>query len=88
MTKKPASKTSKKPAPLARTVDESDHMGHQPASGFRLTASRRKLGVEVSPANAKPGDIAWIGPCEATGTRVVCYYDANLDPTDCRNQRC
>jgi hypothetical protein len=49
---------------------------------------RFKGSISFSKAQARPGDVAFIGPCEPTGTRVICFYDENMDPSDCRNVPC
>jgi hypothetical protein len=46
-----------------------------------------KKGVHISPKHAAPGDVAWVGDCEGK-TRRVCYFDVNMDPSDCRNVPC
>ena len=77
---------------IPRNVTEAEQRGHAKTEGFNLssfTASHAaKAGTHLSPSNAKPGDVAWVGPCEEGGTRIVCYYDQNMDPSDCRNQPC
>lgn len=70
---------------VARHVKEADERRHEEVK--RPSAAARAMGAHLSPANAKPGDIAYIGPCE-NGTRIVCYYDANMLPSDCRSQPC
>lgn len=76
---------------IPRTVHEANQQGYMKVEGFRISdLSRREKQrwTQVSPKFARPGDVAWVGPCEDSGTRIVCYYDDNLDPSDCRNERC
>jgi hypothetical protein len=80
----------KRPKRVARTASEADERGHEPLQQFslkKLSAAKRNKGAHLSSDNAKPGDIAWVGPCE-NGSRIVCYYDENMNPSDCRNQPC
>jgi len=73
-----------------RTANEADQLGHSKASNFNLVSlghEEKQKGVHMSAQGAKPGDVAWMGPCVA-GIRIVCYYDQNMDPSDCRNQPC
>ena len=75
---------------IARTVGEAKRRGHRKISNVRLStmaASARSQGVHLSTSGAQPGDIAWAGPC-VNGNRIVCYYDQNMNPSDCRNQPC
>jgi hypothetical protein len=75
---------------VARTVGEAKRRGHKKISNAKLTAmtaSEKKNRMHFSRRDAKPGDIAWAGPC-VNGNRIVCYYDPNMDPSDCRNQPC
>jgi hypothetical protein len=75
---------------VARTAAEADERGHERARNFSindLTAAEKKHWTQLSPKHAKPGDVAWTGPC-IDGIRIVCYYDANMDPSDCRNHSC
>jgi hypothetical protein len=82
----------KKPVHVPRTANEATKKGHRKIPKRLETAVARArsahLGANISASNAKPGDVAWVGPCEASGTRVVCYYDQNMNPSDCRNQPC
>jgi hypothetical protein len=76
---------------ICRTAREAEARGAESLENFQISGLRRSArsnAIEFSKRNAKPGDIAWIGPCEDTGTRIVCYYDANMDPSDCKNERC
>ncbi len=79
-------------ASIPRTASEATKRGHAKTENFSLGKAMadlsNKMGTHFAAANAKPGDIAWVGPCEASGTRVVCYYDEAMQPTDCRNQPC
>lgn len=70
---------------VARNVKEADKRGH--ASVPRPKAADRAKGAHLSSSTAKPGDVAYIGPCE-NGTRIVCYYDQNMLPSNCRSQPC
>jgi hypothetical protein len=80
----------KKPTPrnIPRTATEAAARGHRKLSKKRAQGIIHEKGAHLSPKEAKPGDIAWMGPCESTGTRVICYYDQNMDPSDCRNVPC
>lgn len=76
---------------IPRTVAQAKKQRHakiRNLSFAKLAPERREGGIALSATGAKPGDIAWIGPCEPNGKRVICYYDANLDPSDCRNISC
>jgi hypothetical protein len=94
MTKAPShhNAVAKSDASIPRTAEEATARGHQKAGNFNLAHAMadlsNKMGTHFSATNAKPGDVAWSGPCEASGTRVVCYYDADMQPTDCRNVPC
>jgi hypothetical protein len=68
---------------IPRVSSSSKKMGHPKVAKPKSLAK----GVQLSQQHAAPGDIAWIGPCN-NGTRIVCYYDDNMDPKDCRNQPC
>ena len=68
---------------VPRVVSASKKMGNKKAAKPKSLAN----GVHISPKHAAPGDVAWIGPCE-NGTRIVCYFDENMDPSDCHNQPC
>lgn len=78
--------------PIPRNSAEADQLSHPKVESFnlaKLTADLAKqAGTHFSAKTASEGDVAWVGPCEEGGTRVVCYYDKNLDPSDCRNQPC
>ena len=93
MTKRPAKKRipkRKKHHDVARTAVEADDRGHEKTLNFRLdnlNIDKRNRGLMISAASARPGDIAWAGPC-INGMRIVCYYDVNMDPSDCRNVPC
>jgi hypothetical protein len=78
----------KKPTLIPRTAKEATKIGHKKIGKRARVALLHAHGANISSSNAQPGDIAWVGPCESTGTRVVCYYDANMNPSDCRNQPC
>jgi hypothetical protein len=78
----------KRPIHIPRTAKEASDAGHKKISKTAKSALVHAKGAHISSNNAQPGDVAWVGPCESTGTRVVCYYDKNLDPSDCRNQPC
>ena len=71
--------------PVPRHTSEADRLGH--AKIKNLQSALMAQGVHLSTNNAKPGDVAWVGPC-VNGNRIVCYYDQNMDPSDCRNQSC
>lgn len=71
-------------ARIPRTVKEADALKHKKARKPRVPRTGTHLSVE----KAKPGDLAWIGPCEPDGTRRVCYFDDHLQPSDCRTQKC
>jgi hypothetical protein len=68
---------------IPRVSAASKKMGH------RKVAKPKSLvaGVHLAAQHAAPGDVAWIGDCK-NGVRLVCYYDDNMDPSDCRNQPC
>jgi len=68
---------------IPRVASASKKLGHSKAAKPKSFAG----GAHLSPKHAAPGDVAWIGPCDGN-TRVVCYYDENMDPSDCRNQPC
>jgi hypothetical protein len=68
---------------VPRVASVSKQMGHPKVPKPESFAK----GVHISPKHAAPGDVAWVGPCEGK-TRIVCYYDENMDPSDCRNQPC
>lgn len=75
---------------VARTAGEATRRGHSQARNLSLadiSAAEKRKGTHFSRTDAKPGDIAWMGPCD-DGSRIVCYYDDNMDPSDCRNQPC
>jgi hypothetical protein len=80
----------KKPKPrhIPRTAAQAAAGDHRKLSKKQAKALLHEKGAHLSPNGAKPGDIAWVGPCESTGTRVICYYDRNMDPSDCRNVPC
>lgn len=76
---------------IPRTVAQAKKQRHAKIRNLsleKLGPERRVGGIALAAAGAKPGDIAWIGPCEPHGKRVICYYDANLDPSDCRSIPC
>jgi hypothetical protein len=77
---------------IPRTAAEATNRGYGQAIGFRLdgflNGFDNVLGTHFTRDNARKNSIAWIGPCEDGGTRVVCYYDASMQPTDCRNIPC
>jgi hypothetical protein len=54
-------------------------------SGIQLSKDAREALLEhiVPTSKSKTGELAWTGP-EVGGTRLVCYFDANGAPTDCR----
>jgi hypothetical protein len=52
-----------------------------------LKEADEKMWGAISATKAIPGDIAWVGPCEH-GVRIVCYYDEDMKPTDCRMAPC
>jgi hypothetical protein len=83
MAKGPHSIATHKTVP--RTVAEADV--HKHAKVPMPSAKDMAGGTHMSVQGAQVGDVAYVGPCEA-GTRIVCYYDQNLDPSDCRNQPC
>jgi hypothetical protein len=68
---------------VPRVSSASKKMGHPKIPKPKSFAK----GVHISQKHAAPGDVAWVGPCEGQ-TRIVCYYDENMDPSDCRNQPC
>ena len=70
---------------VPRNVKEAHAQGHRQVP--RLTAADRAKGAHLSPAGAKPGDVAYVGPCE-NGQRIVCYYDQDMLPSDCHTQAC
>jgi hypothetical protein len=53
-------------------------------SGVKFSQDARDALSDHQIPGAKPGDVAFIGPAQ-NGNRVMCYYDANLQPTICRN---
>ncbi len=76
---------------IARTLREAERRKYDVAIGFslaELSSTQRAKGTTFSKSDAEPGDIAWSGPCEESGTHVVCYYDENMDPSICRNEPC
>ena len=84
-------RTATPEALIPRTASEASQNGHPLAQAFGVdvqAAIPTARGMHFSSASAKPGDVAWVGPCEASGTRVVCYYDQAMEPTDCRNVPC
>jgi hypothetical protein len=68
---------------VPRVASASKKLGHKSVAKPSSFAN----GVNISQKHAAPGDVAWIGPCEG-GNRIVCYFDENMDPSDCRNQSC
>jgi hypothetical protein len=80
---------AKKPVP--RTHAAAKKAGHAPAQSFSLWSEMaevsRRLGTHFPPQEASLGHIAWEGPCEG-GTKVVCYYDEDMQPTRCFNVPC
>jgi len=62
-----------------------------PATTFNLhkhlAEMQQKMGMLQSPDGKKPGDIAWEGPCE-NGTRMVCRFDADMQPSICKPESC
>ena len=73
---------------IPRTAKEAARQGHKKLSKKATAALNHAKGAHIASNNAQPGDVAWIGPCESTGTRIVCYYDENMDPKRCTNQPC
>ncbi len=76
----------RKKAQIARTAKHADDRGHEKVAK-RVTAAQRAKGAHFAAEGAKPGDVAWVGPCQG-GTRIVCYYNSDMQPSDCRNQSC
>jgi hypothetical protein len=70
---------------IPRHVKEADERGHEKVAA--LKAADRAKGAHISSSNAKPGDVAYVGPCEDS-QRIVCYYDQNMLPKCCRTQPC
>lgn len=68
---------------IPRVVSASKKLGHKEVPKPKSFAG----GLSLSHQHAAPGDIAWVGPCEGN-TRIVCYYDENMDPSRCTNQPC
>jgi hypothetical protein len=69
--------TSKTHVP--RTLAAAKKAGHP--------AAKSPTETRLSPEGAKPGDIASIGPCEK-GNRIICYFDEDMEPTNCVNVPC
>ena len=82
----------RKPSHIPRTASEARKRGHKKitkkAAATIVRAQNSHVGTHLSSNNANPGDVAWIGPCEASGTRIICYYDQNMDPSDCKDVPC
>jgi hypothetical protein len=75
---------------IARTSAEAKRRGAKiiPKLSLKtMVKADKEAGVVFSKASAQPGDIAWMGPCVG-GRRIVCYFDENMDPSDCRSQSC
>jgi hypothetical protein len=53
-------------------------------SGVKFSQDARAALSDHEIPGVKPGDVAVIGPVQ-NGNRLVCYYDAHLLATDCRN---
>jgi hypothetical protein len=53
-------------------------------SGVKFSEGAREALSEHEIPGVKSGDVAFIGAVQ-NGNRLVCYYDAHLLPTDCRN---
>lgn len=68
---------------IPRTVTEAQAAGHPKSN----KAPAKKVGATLSKQNAQPGDVGFIGPC-VDKIRIVCYLDANLQPTDCHDVPC
>jgi hypothetical protein len=52
-----------------------------------LANLQRQMGTLYSTAGQGPGDVAWRGPCEG-GTQMVCRFDRDMLPTDCKPEPC
>lgn len=77
--------TKAKDKSVPRTVAEADERGH--AKIAMPSKAKMAKGHSLSITNAQPGDVAYVGPCE-NGQKTVCYYDARMLPSDCRQQDC
>ena len=77
-------------AKVPRTIHEARAAKHPQVRDFDLASASRATkaaGVTLTSKFARPGDVAWIGPCE-DGVKIVCYYDVNMDPKDCHSVKC
>jgi hypothetical protein len=75
---------------IPRTFAEAKDRGHKKMRNVSLKAMKsaeKSAGVMLSAVGANPGDVAWVGPC-IDGRRRVCYYDANMQPSDCHSEPC
>lgn len=52
-----------------------------------IAAVQRQMGTHFSPEGKQPGDIAWTGPCE-NGSQMVCRFDQDMQPSDCKPEPC